>query len=125
MTNESESSSSSDLRELESITPPEIYKELQKGVLGQGNALSGRPDGSQGELFTTVPIRPNRAQNGITAGVLGPDRVRRSSVPAPVQKGPLGHWPWSGRRPVRLARSGGGCISWGVGREEHVRGKSR
>ncbi len=39
MTNESESSSSSDLRELESITPPEIYKELQKGVLGQGNAL--------------------------------------------------------------------------------------
>jgi len=39
MINESESTSSSDLRELESITPPEIYKELQKGVLGQGNAL--------------------------------------------------------------------------------------
>ncbi|MEE4272397.1 MAG: AAA family ATPase [Thermoanaerobaculales bacterium] len=27
------------LRDLETITPPEIYKELQKGVLGQGTAL--------------------------------------------------------------------------------------
>ena len=39
MMNDTDSSSSPDLRDLESITPPEIYKELQKGVLGQGTAL--------------------------------------------------------------------------------------
>ena len=35
MTNDSHNTSSPELRPLESITPPEIYKELQKGVLGE------------------------------------------------------------------------------------------
>ncbi len=41
MTNDNENTAGNGAveRELESITPPEIFKELKKGVLGQGNAL--------------------------------------------------------------------------------------
>ena len=41
MTTDNTTSSSGDggLRELESITPPEIFKELEKGVLGQSTSL--------------------------------------------------------------------------------------